>query len=83
MSVQFKFSDTVDDDRRLEIIETLKRAGFAARSLFPGQKRPKLASIFTVAKANARNIKTLRAALAGYAGEIEYVEASPDRNLKA
>jgi predicted ribosome quality control (RQC) complex YloA/Tae2 family protein len=83
MSVQFKFSDTVDDDRRLEIIEALKRAGFAARSLFPGQKRPKLASIFTVAKANAKDIKALRAALTDYGREIEYVEASPDRSLKA
>jgi hypothetical protein len=83
MSVQFKFSDTVDDDRRLEIIEALKRAGFAARSLFPGQKRPRLAAIFTVAKAGSKDIKALRAALAGYGRDIEYVEASPDRSLKA
>jgi len=81
MSVQFKFSDTVDDDRRLEIIEALKRAGFAARSLFPGQKRPRLASIFTVAK--AKDVKALQAALSGYGRDIEYVEASPNRSLKS
>lgn len=83
MSVQFKFSDTVDDERRLEIIKALEHAGFAARSLFPGQKRPRLASIFTVAKAGARNTRALRAALTGYGDEIEYVEAAPDRKPKA
>jgi hypothetical protein len=82
MSTQFKFSDAVDDDRRLEILEALGRAGFGARRLYPGQTRPKLASIFTVAKANAKDIKALRAALLRYGREIEYVEAAPERSLK-
>jgi hypothetical protein len=82
MSVQFKFSEKVSDDRRLEIIEALRRAGFAAHSLFPGQKRPKLASIFTVADATAKNVKTLEATLAGFGPDIEYVEASPERGPK-
>jgi hypothetical protein len=83
MSVQFKFSEKVSDDRRLEIIEALRRAGFAARSLFPGQKRPKLASIFTVANAGAGEAKALEATLAGFGSDIEYVEASPARGPKS
>ena len=83
MSIQFKFSDSVDLDRRREIIDTLQRAGFAAQSLFPGQKRPKLASIFTVAEADAKDVKALKAALTDFGHEIEYVEASPGRSLKA
>jgi hypothetical protein len=83
MSVQFKFSEKVSDDRRLEIIEALRGAGFSAHSLFPGQKRPKLASIFTVANAGARNVKTLEAMLAGFGPDIEYVEASPERGPKS
>jgi hypothetical protein len=86
MSVQFKFSEKVSDDRRLEIIEALRSAGFAAHSLFPGQKRPKLASIFTVTDAdakNAKNVKALEAVLAGFGPDIEYVEASPARGPKS
>jgi hypothetical protein len=83
MSIQFKFGDAVSPDRRLEIIEALGRAGFAAQSLFPGQKRPNLASIFTVSKAGAKDVKALQAALTDFGHEIEYVEASPERNLKA
>jgi hypothetical protein len=81
MSVQFKFSEKISDDRRLEIIEALRRAGFSARSLFPGQKRPKLASIFTVA--DAKNVKTLETTLARFGADIEYVEASPARGPKS
>jgi hypothetical protein len=80
MSVQFKFSEKISDDRRLEIIEALRGAGFAAHSLFPGQKRSKLASIFTVANASARDVKTV---LAGFGPDIEYVEASPERGPKS
>ena len=83
MSVQFKFSDSADHDRRQEIIQALQRAGFVAQSLYPGQKRPKLASIFTVAKADASDVKALKAALTGFGSDIEYVEASPGRSLKA
>ena len=79
MSVQFKFSEKISDDRRLEIIET----GFSARGLFPGQKRPKLASIFTVADAGAKNVKTLETMLARFGADIEYVEASPARGPKS
>ena len=82
MSVQFKFKDKVGHDRRLEIVDALGRAGFAAQSLFPGQKRPKLAAIFTVPKADARDVKALRAALTDYGHEIEYVEAAPERTIK-
>jgi hypothetical protein len=82
MSVQFKFGDSVGHDRRLEIIEALGRAGFAAQSLFPGQKRPKLASIYTVPNVGAKDVKALQAALTDCGHDIEYVEASPERNLK-
>jgi len=82
MSTQFKFSDSVDDDRRREIIEALGRAGFSARSLYPGQKRPKLAAIFTVAGTKAADVRALRAALTRYRREIEYVEDAPARSLK-
>lgn len=80
MSAQFKFHDRVDERRRRQIIEALGEAGFAAESLFPGQQRPSLAAIFTVAKADA---KGLRAALGDYSDEIEYIESSPSRSLKS
>ena len=79
MSVQFKFKDGVTEDRRQEIVAALGRAGFEAKSLFPGQKRAKLAAIFTVTKADARG---LEAALSDYRRDIEYVEAAPERSLK-
>lgn len=80
MSVQFKFHDHVDQRRRRMIVKTLGDAGYAAESLFPGQKRKNLAAIFTVATADARSV---RAALGDFGDDIEYVEASPERNLKA
>jgi len=80
MSVQFKFHDHVDQRRRRMIIKTLGDAGYAAESLFPGQKRQSLAAIFTVAAADA---KSVRSALDGFSDDIEYVEASPQRGLKA
>jgi hypothetical protein len=81
MSVQFKFKDSVAEDRRREIIDVLGRAGYPARSLYPGQQRPRLASIFTVSQAD--DAKALQAALTGYKQDIEYVEASPKRKLKS
>lgn len=83
MSVQFKFNEKISEDRRLEIIEALRRVGFAAHSLFPGQKRPKLASIFTVADAGAGNVKMVETTLARFGADIEYVEASPTRSPKS
>ncbi len=80
MSVQFKFRDRVAASRRREIIKALGEAGLAAASLFPGQKRPQLASIFTVAKADAKDVRKV---LDDYGDDIEYVEASPGRDLKA
>ena len=82
MSIQFKFKETVGENRRREIVAALERAGFAARPLFPGQKRPRLASIFTVAKAEAEDLKTIREALSNYGSEIDYVEAAPERKLR-
>lgn len=80
MSVQFKFRDRVDARRRREIIKALGEAGFAAQNLFPGQKRSNLASIFTIAQADATAV---RAALDEFGDDIEYVEASPARAPKA
>ncbi|MCP3410920.1 hypothetical protein [Bradyrhizobium sp. CCGB01] len=80
MSVQFKFHDRVDQRRRRQIIKTLGDAGYAAESLFPGQKRQALAAIFTVAEGDA---KSVRAALGDFGDDIEYVEVSPRRGLKA
>jgi hypothetical protein len=82
MSVQFKFKESVGEDRRREIVDTLERAGFAARCLFPGQKRPKLAAIFTVPHASAQDLKALSSALAKYDRDIEYIEAAPSRTVK-
>jgi hypothetical protein len=81
MSVQFKFKDSVGEERRREIIDVLDRAGLAARSLYPGQSRPGLASIFTVTQAD--DAEALRAALTGYRRDIEYVEVAPKRSLKS
>jgi hypothetical protein len=36
-----------------------------------------------VAKADASDVKALKAALTGFGSDIEYVEASPGRSLKA
>jgi hypothetical protein len=83
MSVQLKFRESVGENRRREIIEALDRAGFAARSLFPNQKRSRLASIFTLSEADAADLQTLRNALTGYRTDIEYLEPAPDRRLKA
>jgi hypothetical protein len=82
MSVQFKFRESVGEDRRREIIDALGRAGYAARSLFPNQKRAALSSIFTLKEAQAQDLKTLRNTLRGYGPDIEYVEAAPQRTLK-
>lgn len=82
MSVQLKFKDDVDKGRRQEIIAALGRAGYAARSLFPDQKRPRLASIFTLAEAGAGDLTAVRSALTDYDDDIEYLEASPQRRLK-
>jgi hypothetical protein len=82
MSVQFKFKDSVDEKRRDEVVAALGRAGFAARSLFPNQKRPQLASIFTLPKVGSEDLTALRRALTDYDGDIEYVEASPKRAVK-
>ncbi len=80
MSVTFKFKESVGEERRREIIHVLDRAGYAARSLFPGQKRPGLASIFTVSQ--TADPKVLGKALSSYNTDIEYIEAAPDRKVK-
>jgi hypothetical protein len=82
MSVQFKFKDSVGEERRREIVAVLERAGFATRCLFPGQKRPQLASIFTVSAADAKDLKAVNSALTEYDRDIEYVEAAPQRRLR-
>ena len=82
MSLQFKFRDDVDEDRRREIVDVLDRAGFAARSLFPDQKRPKLAAIFTIPDAKDEDVTSLNLALQQYGSDIDYVEASPNRTIK-
>jgi hypothetical protein len=82
MSLQFKFKNEVDEDRRREIVDVLDRAGFAARSLFPDQKRPRLAAIFTIPDAKAEDVSSLNLALKRFGSDIEYVEASPTRTIK-
>jgi hypothetical protein len=82
MSLQFKFKETVGEDKRREIVDALGRAGFAARSLFPNQRRPRLASIFTLSEADAEDLNAVRSALTDYHSDIEYVEAAPERSLK-
>ncbi|HLZ99069.1 MAG TPA: hypothetical protein VKP66_14100 [Steroidobacteraceae bacterium] len=83
MSVQFKFRESVDENRRREIIDALGRAGFAARNLFPDQKRPRLASIFTLSEARPEDLYTVRNTLQSYGTDIEYLEAAPERSPKA
>ena len=83
MSVQFKFKDSVGIERQREVLEALGRAGFAAESLFPGQKRPALASIFTCPSAEAKDLKAVNAILSKYRSDIDYVEAAPERSLKS
>ena len=82
MSVQFKLRESLDDERRREIVAALDRAGFSARSLFPGQKRASLASIYTVGAAEAKDVGAVQKALADFGDDIEYVEAAPDRRPK-
>jgi hypothetical protein len=83
MSVQLKFKDDTSGERRHEIVKALARAGFAARSLFPGQTRPKLASIYTISDAEAEHLSEIHSALADYRGDIEFVEQAPERKPKA
>ena len=82
MSVQLKFKDETSDEKRREVVDALARAGFKARSLFPGQKRPKLASIYTISEADAGDLREINDALAGYDPDIEFVESAPARKLK-
>jgi hypothetical protein len=82
MSVQLKFKDETSDERRREAVNALARAGFTAQNLFPGQKRPKLASIYTISEAGAGDIEQISAALADYGRDIEFVESAPGRQLK-
>ena len=82
MPVQFKFKDSVGDKRRQEILQALDRAGFSAESLFPGQRRPALASIFTVPAAEATDLNEINATLSKYRSDIDYVEAAPERSLR-
>jgi hypothetical protein len=82
MSVQFKLREDLDEGRRREIVAALDRAGFAARTLFPGQKRSSLASIFTVGEAEAKDVGAVEKVLADFGDDVEYVEAAPDRRPK-
>ena len=79
MSVQFKFKDSVDAGRQQEVLQALNKAGFVAVSLFPGQSRPSLASIYTVPNAEAKDLKAVNAILSKYKSEIDYVEPAPER----
>ena len=83
MSIQLKFKDDTSGERRREIVHALARAGFDARSLFPGQTRAKLASIYTISAAEAEHLGEINSALAEYRGDIEFVEQAPQRKLKA
>lgn len=80
MSVQFKIKDGVAEGRRQEIVAALGRAGYDARTLFPGQKRASLASIFTIPR--LADAKAVQAALSRFGRDIEYVEVAPQRSLK-
>jgi hypothetical protein len=80
MSVQFKFRERVTERRRKQVVAALGRAGFDAETLFPGQKRASLASIFTVEKAD--DVAPIEAALGDYRRDIEYVERAPQRSPK-
>ena len=82
MSIQFKLKDSVGEATRREIVDVLGRAGFAAQSLYPGQKRPRLASIFTVPKADAKDLDAVHSALSKFRTDIEFVEVAPQRTLK-
>lgn len=79
MSVQFKVRENLGEERRLEIVAALARAGFSARHLFPDQKRASLAAIFTVGEVEAGDVGAIRKALADFGDDVEYVEAAPDR----
>jgi hypothetical protein len=82
MSVQLKFKDDTSDERRREAVDALARAGFTALNLFPGQKRAKLASIYTIADAGAGDMRDINKALADYDLDIEFVETAPERQPK-
>jgi len=82
MSVLFKIRDSVGDDKRRKIVDQLSRSGFAARLLYPGQTRASLASIFTVPDADKKDLEAVHQALSQFGGDIEYVEASPERRPK-
>lgn len=82
MSVQFKFKVSVGAGRQREVLRALTKAGFAPESLFPGQTRPSLASIYTVPNAEAKDLKSVNAILSKYKSEIDYVEPAPERRPK-
>jgi hypothetical protein len=46
------------------------------------RKRPRLAAIFTVPQAGAKDLEAVSSALSKYDRDIEYIEAAPTRSLK-
>jgi hypothetical protein len=82
MSVQLKFKDGTPGERRNEIVHALARAGFSAQCLFPDQQRARLASIYSISKAGAGDLREINSALARYESDIEFVEAAPERKPK-
>jgi len=82
MSIKFKLAESAPDGKVAEVLEALKSHGFAARQLFPNQKRAALASMYVIADKDDA-LPAVRKALKPFASEVEYVEGSVARKPMA
>lgn len=82
-SIRIKFHETVDQGARDEVVRALGARGFVAKPLFAASARPTLASIYTIAGADSKQLEAVKGALREYANLVQFAETSPERSLKA
>jgi hypothetical protein len=79
MPLHLKLNEQLDEDDRREVLDALAQAGFEAEPLFPGQKRPSLASIYSITAEGRSELERLRRLLKRFQRAVDYTEMTPDR----
>lgn len=82
MQVHFKFTESIAESQRAEILRSLDRAGYHAEPVFPNQTRPSLSTIQRVIASKATDLATIRSLLSPFKGAIDYVERVASRRMK-
>ena len=83
MSIKFKLAESAPDGKVAELLDALKSHGFAARQLFPNQKRAALASMYVISGKPDAALLAVRKVLQPFGSEVEYVEGSVTRKPMA